>query len=96
MLSAMITACGLWGAGWRLGKRLSSAWGVLLPCAVMPLLAVLDLNLTHLKVIIAIALLATLAMLLHQRLRHYLLLPSCIALAGGLAALSVVFNLTQG
>ncbi|GKW02936.1 hypothetical protein PEC301877_17510 [Pectobacterium carotovorum subsp. carotovorum] len=77
-----------------MGKHLSSAWGVLLPCAIMPLLALLDLNLTHLKVIIAIALLATLVMLFHQRLRHYLLLPSCIALAGGLAALSVTFNLT--
>ncbi|AFR02050.1 membrane protein [Pectobacterium brasiliense] len=77
-----------------MGKHLSSAWGVLLPCAIMPLLALLNLNLTHLKVIIAIALLATLVMLFHQRLRHYLLLPSCIALAGGLAALSVTFNLT--
>ncbi|ACX86652.1 protein of unknown function DUF1435 [Pectobacterium parmentieri WPP163] len=77
-----------------MGKHLSSAWGVLLPCAIMPLLALLNLNLTHLKVIIATALLATLVMLFHQRLRHYLLLPSCIALAGGLAALSVIFNLT--
>ncbi|TCV07764.1 uncharacterized protein DUF1435 [Samsonia erythrinae] len=78
-----------------MGKQLSSAWGVLLPCAIMPLLALLNLELTHLKVIIAIALLATLAMLFHQRLRHYLLLPSCVALAGGLAALSVMFNLTM-
>ncbi|MEQ9768828.1 DUF1435 domain-containing protein [Pectobacterium versatile] len=94
MLTAMITACGLWGVSWCMGKHLSSAWGVLLPCAIMPLLALLNLNLTHLKVIIAIALLATLVMLFHQRLRHYLLLPSCIALAGGLVALSVTFNLT--
>ncbi|RLM21728.1 hypothetical protein BIY29_13230 [Brenneria alni] len=96
MLIAMITACGLWGASWCMGKHLSSGWGVLLPCAIMPLLAMLDLNLLHLKVIIAIALLATLVMLFHHRLRHYLLLPSCVALAGGLAALSVVFNLTLG
>ncbi|PWC12055.1 DUF1435 domain-containing protein [Brenneria roseae subsp. americana] len=96
MLTAMITACGLWGISWCLGKRLSSAWGVLLPCAIMPLLAMLDLNLTHLKLIIAVALLATLFMLFHQRLRHYLLLPSCVALAGGLAALSITFNLIQG
>ncbi|MEH2920470.1 DUF1435 domain-containing protein [Samsonia erythrinae] len=95
MLTAMITACGLWSVSWCMGKQLSSAWGVLLPCAIMPLLALLNLELTHLKVIIAIALLATLAMLFHQRLRHYLLLPSCVALAGGLAALSVMFNLTM-
>ncbi|MEC5342833.1 DUF1435 domain-containing protein [Brenneria populi] len=96
MLTAMITACGLWSLSWRLGKQLSSAWGVLLPCAVMLLLAVLDINLMQLKVIIAVALLATLVMLLHRRLRPYLLLPSCVALAGGLAALSVVFNVMQG
>ncbi|MCL2898275.1 DUF1435 domain-containing protein [Brenneria tiliae] len=96
MLTAMITACGLWGVSWCMGKQLSSAWGILLPCAVMPLLAALDLDLMHLKVIIAVALLATLAMLFHHRLRHYLLLPSCIALAGGVAALTLVFNLTLG
>ena len=92
MLTAMITACGLWGVSWYMGKHLSSAWGVLLPCALMPLLAFLDLNLSSLKAIIAIALLTTLAMLFHPRLRHYLLLPSCVALAGGLAVLMVAFD----
>ncbi|ATA27037.1 hypothetical protein BIY26_03605 [Brenneria goodwinii] len=96
MLTAMVAACGLWGLSWCMGKHLSSAWGILLPGAIMPILAALDINLMHLKVIIAIALLATLVMLFHHRLRHYLLLPSCIALAGGLAALSVMFNLTLG
>ncbi|QTF09948.1 DUF1435 domain-containing protein [Brenneria izadpanahii] len=96
MLIAMIAACGLWGVSWSMGKPLSSVWGILLPCAIMPVLAALDINLMHLKLIIAIALLATLAMLFHHRLRHYLLLPSCIALAGGLAALSIMFNLTLG
>lgn len=75
-----------------MGKHLSSAWGVLLPCAIMLLLAMQGLNLLHLKLIIAIALLATLFMLFHQRLRHYLLLPSCVALAGGLAVVSIMFN----
>ncbi|MFC3394383.1 DUF1435 domain-containing protein [Brenneria rubrifaciens] len=96
MLTAMITACGLWSVSWCIGKHLSSVWSLLLPCAIMPLLTMLDLNLTHLKVIIAVALLTTLFMLLHQRLRHYLLLPSCVVLASGLAALSVMFNVTLG
>lgn len=69
---AIIAACGLWGVSWALGKKLDSAWGVLLPC---------------------IALLLTVVMLFNQRLRHYLLLPSCLALAGGLAAVSVNFHL---
>lgn len=96
MRRALITACGLRGISWSMGKHLSSARGVLLPCAIMPLLVVLDINLLHLKAIIAIALLATLVMLPHRRLRHYLLLPSCVALAGGLAALCVIFNLSLG
>lgn len=38
------------------------------------------------------ALLATIVMLCHKRLRHYLLLPSCVALAGGGAAIIVNFG----
>ena len=41
-----------------------------------------------------VALLLTVVMLFNQRLRHYLLLPSCLALAGGLAAVSVNFHLS--
>ncbi|WP_158694670.1 DUF1435 family protein, partial [Cronobacter malonaticus] len=36
------------------------------------------------RVIIVLALLATIGMLYHPRLRHYVLLPSCIAFASGL------------
>ncbi|NKI72915.1 DUF1435 domain-containing protein [Dickeya sp. CFBP 2040] len=92
MLTAMIAACGLWGISWYFGKRLSSAWGILLPAGLMPLLALPALNLTCLKYICALAMLVTLSMLFHRRMRHYLLLPSCIALAGGLAALSLTLN----
>lgn len=92
MLTAMIAACGLWGVSWCLGDRLASAWGVLLPCALMPLLALIELDMMQLRTLIVIAMLATLAMLFNSRLRHYLLLPSCMALAGGLAAVSLNFN----
>nr|WP_113865792.1 DUF1435 domain-containing protein [Brenneria salicis]NMN92770.1 uncharacterized protein DUF1435 [Brenneria salicis ATCC 15712 = DSM 30166]RBP63747.1 uncharacterized protein DUF1435 [Brenneria salicis ATCC 15712 = DSM 30166]RLM31032.1 hypothetical protein BHG07_07460 [Brenneria salicis ATCC 15712 = DSM 30166] len=92
MLTAMITARGLRGVSGCMGKHLSSAWGVLLPCAIILLLAMQGLNLLHFKLIIAIALLATLFMLFHQRLRHFLLLPSCVALAGGLVVVSIMFD----
>lgn len=92
MLTAMIAACGLWGVSWCLGDRLASAWGVLLPCALMPLLALIDLDMVQLRTLIVIAMLATLVMLFNSRLRHYLLLPSCMALAGGLAAVSLNFS----
>ena len=74
------------------GKRLDSAWGILLPCAVIPLITLMNLSFSEWRVIMVIALLATIAMLYHKRLRHYLLLPSCLALAGGMAAISVNFG----
>ncbi|MDW8844632.1 DUF1435 domain-containing protein [Erwinia sp. MMLR14_017] len=92
MLIAMITACGLWGISWMSGKRLDSGWGVLLPCAVMPLIPLMNLSFSSWRVVMVIALLATLVMLFHQRLRHYLLLPSCLALAGGVAAITLNYG----
>lgn len=92
MLVAMVTACGMWGISWILGKRLDSAWGVLLPCALMPLIMLMNLSFAEWRVIMVLALLATIVMLCHKRLRHYLLLPSCLALAGGMAAISVNFG----
>lgn len=77
-----------------IGKRLDSGWGILLPCAMMPLVAMMELSFSEWRVLMVAALLATLVMLFHKRLRHYMLLPSCIALAGGVAAILV--NFTSG
>lgn len=93
MIAAMVTACGMWGVSWFLGKRLTSGWGVLLPCALLPFLALANMSLEQLRTLVVIAMLATLMMLLHKTLRHYVLLPSFVAVAGGLAALSINFNL---
>lgn len=71
------------------GKRLDSAWGVLLPCAFIPLMAMMDLSFSQWRLLMVVALLATVSMLYHKRLRHYLLLPSCIALAGCVMAISL-------
>jgi len=75
-----------------IGKRLDSGWGVLIPCAMMPLVALMELSFSEWRVLMVVAFLATVVMLFHKRLRHYMLLPSCIALAGGLAAISVNFT----
>ncbi|MCU5771932.1 DUF1435 domain-containing protein [Erwiniaceae bacterium BAC15a-03b] len=91
MLVAIATACGLWGVSWMLGKRLDSAWGVLLPCAMIPVMALMELSFSQWRLLMVIALLATVSMLYHKRLRHYLLLPSCIALAGCVMAISLKF-----
>ncbi|MHA7845225.1 DUF1435 domain-containing protein [Serratia sp. D1N4] len=92
MIAAIIIACGLWIVSMCLGKRLTSAWGVLLPCVLMPLIALTDLNMMQLRTLIVIAMLVTLVMLFNSHLRHYLLLPSFMALAGGLAAISLHFS----
>lgn len=91
---AIIAACGLWGFSWMMGKKLDSAWGVLLPCAAMPLFTLWGPGFSQWRVVMIVALLLTIVMLFNQRLRRYLLLPSCLALAGGLAAVSVNFHLT--
>ena len=72
-------------------KRLDSGWGVLLPCAAMPLIALMELSFTEWRVLMVVAFLATALMLFHKRLRHYLLLPSCMALMGGVLAMVVNF-----
>jgi hypothetical protein len=90
---AIIAACGLWGVSWALGKKLDSAWGVLLPCIALPLFALWEPSFSQWRMVMTVALLLTVVMLFNQRLRHYLLLPSCLALAGGLAAVSMNFHL---
>ena len=82
----------MYGVIGMIGKRLDSGWGVLIPCAMMPLVALMELSFSEWRVLMVVAFLATVVMLFHKRLRHYMLLPSCIALAGGLAAISVNFT----
>lgn len=90
MLTVKMT---LWQRCERLGKRLESAWGVLLPCVFMPLIILLDLSFSQWRTMIVMALLVTIAMLFNPRSRHYLLLPSCLALTGVIAAISVNFGM---
>ncbi len=93
MIAAMVTVCGMWGVSWFFGKSLTSGWGVLLPCGLLPFLALADLSLEQLRTLVVVAMLTTLVMLLHKTLRHYMLLPSFVAVAGGLAALWLNVNL---
>ncbi|QDY40853.1 DUF1435 domain-containing protein [Candidatus Pantoea soli] len=93
MIFAMLAACGLWAVSWGMGKRLDSGWGVLLPCAALPVFAWWEPGFSQWRGVMIVALLLTVVMLFHRRLRRYLLLPSCLALAGGLAAVSMNFHL---
>ncbi|MBM3070722.1 DUF1435 domain-containing protein [Enterobacter sp. RHBSTW-00994] len=67
-----------------LSRALGSGWGVLLPGMIIGGLMYADLSITIWKVIIVSGLLITSAMIWHKQLRHFVLLPSCVALISGM------------
>lgn len=67
-----------------LQRALGSGWGILLAGIVVAVLAYADLSVSVWRSVILIGLLITPAMLYHRTLRHFVLLPSGIALVGGL------------
>ena len=67
-----------------LSKALGSAWGILLPGSIIGGLMFTDLPIDVWKAMIVSGLLVTSAMIWHKQLRHYVLLPSCVALISGL------------
>ncbi|NDJ59030.1 DUF1435 domain-containing protein [Enterobacteriaceae bacterium 4M9] len=72
-----------------LQKSLESGWGVLLSGAVVAGLALGGLTFAQWRVLMVLAMVATTGMLFHRRLRHFMLLPSCIAFASGMALLAL-------
>lgn len=63
-----------------LNRVLGSGWGVLLPGAILGGLMFADLSIELWKAIIVSGLLMSSAMIWHKQLRHFVLLPSCVAL----------------
>lgn len=92
MEMAMVASGSLWVFSWMMGKKIDSGWGVLLPCAAMPVFALWHPGFEQWRIIMLMALILTLVMLLHPRLRHYLLLPACLVVSGGVAAMVVNFS----
>jgi len=92
MLIVSIALLVVWGISLWEWRSLSGIWGISLPTLVLPLLIVSNLNLSFLKGMMVLAMLTTLAMLFNPRLRDYILLPSGLALAGGLATISLNYN----
>ncbi|ROP59917.1 uncharacterized protein DUF1435 [Enterobacter sp. BIGb0383] len=74
-----------------LQRALGSGWGILLPGGIIAVLAFAGLSLDAWRILIVLGLVLTPAMLYHRRLRHFVLLPSGIALIGGM--MLVVMNL---
>lgn len=67
-----------------LQRALGSGWGIVLPGMIVAILALADLSINAWRVVILLGLLLTPAMLYHKRLRHFVLLPSGVALVGGM------------
>jgi len=67
-----------------LNRALGSGWGVLLPGVILGGLMFADLSIETWKAIIVSGLLVTSAMIRHKQLRHFVLLPSCVALVSGI------------
>ncbi|MBV8871688.1 DUF1435 domain-containing protein [Phytobacter diazotrophicus] len=74
-----------------LQRALGSGWAILLSGVIVAVMAFADLSVGAWRSVIVIGLLLTSAMLYHKRLRHFVLLPSGIALVGGI--MLVMLNL---
>lgn len=75
-----------------LQRALGSGWGVLLPGILIAGLAFTDLSVYAWKAVVVLGLLLTSLMLYHKRLRHFVLLPSCAALIGGVVLMMMNWN----
>lgn len=74
-----------------LQKTLGSGWGVVLPGMIMVLLSTMELSADVWRGVIVCGLLLSSVMIWHRQLRHFVLLPSCIALIGGIVL--IIMNL---
>ena len=76
-----------------LQRTLGSGWGVLLPGLLIAGLMYADLSPDQWRIVILMGLILTPVMLYHKQLRHYVLLPSCLALIA--AIMLMIMNLNQ-
>jgi len=67
-----------------LQRALGSGWGIVLPGVIVAVLMLADLSVNAWRMVIFLGLLLTPVMLYHKRLRHFILLPSGVALVGAM------------
>ncbi|MEZ2585541.1 DUF1435 domain-containing protein [Kluyvera intermedia] len=78
-----------------LRRTLGSGWGVLIPGIAIVILSTLGLSADVWRGMITCGLLLSGAMIWHRQLRHFVLLPSCIALIGGMVLISMNLKLME-
>ncbi|PDO85007.1 DUF1435 domain-containing protein [Kosakonia pseudosacchari] len=74
-----------------LQRALGSGWGIVVPGIIVAVLMLADLSVNAWRMVIVLGLLLTPVMLYHKRLRHFILLPSGVALVG--AMMLILLNL---
>ncbi len=71
MITSTLAAYRSWGITGLLSRGMSSGWGILLPFTLLPVLGWVDISIGQLRILIVVAMLATVSMLYHVRLRHF-------------------------
>lgn len=75
-----------------LQRRLEGGWSIMVAVLTVALLTWLDLSFNQWRLLIVVGLLMTIIMLYHNRLRHFVLLPSCVVFASGLLLIMMNLN----
>ncbi|QHO87760.1 hypothetical protein CHQ91_18940 [Klebsiella michiganensis] len=74
-----------------LQRTLGSGWGVLIPGVLIAVLGFADLSVDAWRGLLTLGMLMSAVMIWHRQLRHFVLLPSCVALVSGI--MLVIMNL---
>ena len=76
-----------------LQRTLGSGWGVLIPGVLLAALGFADLSVDAWRGLVTLGMLMSAMMIWHRQLRHFVLLPSCVALIGGIMLILLNFRL---
>ncbi|MEL0551162.1 MULTISPECIES: DUF1435 domain-containing protein [Enterobacteriaceae] len=76
-----------------LQRTLGSGWGVLLPGVLIAVLGFADLSVDAWRGLVTVGLLLSALMIWHRQLRHFILLPSCVALISGIMLMTLNLKL---
>jgi len=72
-----------------LQRRLEGGWSIIVAALAVALLTLLELSFDQWRLLIVAGLLMTAFMLYHKRLRHFVLLPSCVVFTSGLLLITM-------
>lgn len=74
-----------------LQRTLGSGWGPVIPGVLIAALGFADLSVDAWRALVSLGMLMSAIMIWHRQLRHFVLLPSCVALVSGM--MLIVMNI---